>query len=70
MNTATTNVSKPVAQQTPKPSAHRFNLEVDGKVGHDTVKALQSWLGTVQDGIVSGQSNKQKKYLVKIWKRK
>ena len=64
MNTATTNVSKPVAQQTPKPSAHRFNLTIDGKIGHDTVKAMQSWLGTPQDGIVSGQSNRQKKYLI------
>ena len=66
MNTATTNVSKPVAQPTPKPTQvkHRFNLEVDGKIGHDTVKAMQSWLGTQQDGIVSGQSNRQKKYLI------
>lgn len=64
MNTATTNVSKPVAQQTPKPSAHRFNLENDGKIGHDTVKAMQAWLGTVVDGVVSGQSNRQKKYLI------
>jgi len=66
MNTTTTNVSKPVAQPAPKPTQpqHRFNLTIDGKVGHDTVKAMQSWLGTVQDGIVSGQSNKQKKYLI------
>ena len=48
----------------PAPVKHRFNLEVDGKIGHDTVKAMQSWLGTVQDGIVSGQSNRQKKYLI------
>ena len=39
-------------------------MEVDGKIGHDTVKAMQSWLGTQQDGIVSGQSNRQKKYLI------
>lgn len=66
LNTTTTNVSKPTSKPTPKPSAlaHRFNLTIDGKIGHDTVKALQSWLGTVQDGIVSGQSNKQKKYLI------
>lgn len=66
LNTTTTNVSKPVAQPTPKPSApaYRFNLKVDGKIGHDTVKAMQSWLGTVQDGIISGQSNRQKKYLL------
>lgn len=66
MNTTTTNVSKPVAQPTPKPAQpqHRFNLTIDGNVGHDTVKAMQSWLGTAQDGIVSGQSNKQKKYLL------
>lgn len=48
----------------PAPVKHRFNLEIDGKIGHDTVKAMQSWLGTVQDGIVSGQSNGQKKYLI------
>lgn len=66
LNTTTTNVSKPVAKPTPKPSAptHRFNLTIDGKIGHDTIKALQSWLGTVVDGVVSGQSNKQKKYLI------
>lgn len=66
MNITTTNVSKPVAQPTPKPSQpqHRFNLTVDGKIGHDTVKAMQSWLGTVVDGVVSGQSNRQKKYLI------
>ena len=69
MNTTTTNVSKPVAQPTPKPAQpqHRFNLTIDGKVGHDTVKAMQSWLGTVQDGIVSGQSNKQKKYFLLVF---
>lgn len=60
MNTTTTSVSKPAQ----KPSAHRFNLTIDGKVGHDTIKAMQSWLGTVVDGIVSGQSNRQKKYLI------
>ena len=48
----------------PTPVKHRFNLEVDGKIGHDTVKAMQSWLGTPQDGIVSGQSARQKKYLI------
>ena len=66
LNTTTTNVYKPVAQPTQKPSApaYRFNLKVDGNIGHDTVKAMQSWLGTVQDGVVSGQSNRQKKYLI------
>ena len=48
----------------PAPVKHRFNLEVDGKIGHDTVKAMQSLLGTVVDGVVSGQSNRQKKYLI------
>ena len=57
MNT-TTNVSKPAQPQ------HRFNISIDGKIGHDTIKALQSWLGTVVDGVVSGQSNRQKKYLL------
>lgn len=48
----------------PTPPAYRFNLKVDGKIGHDTVSAMQSWLGTVVDGVVSGQSNRQKKYLL------
>lgn len=66
LNTTTTNVSKPTAQPTPKPTQpqHRFNLTVDGLLGHSSVKAMQSWLGTPQDGIVSGQSNRQKKYLI------
>lgn len=62
MNTTTTSVSKPAPK--PTPVKHRFNLEVDGKIGHDTVKALQAWLGTQQDGIVSGQSKRQRKYLI------
>lgn len=62
MNTTTTTTN--TNTQKPTSVKHRFNLETDGKVGHDTVKAMQSWLGTVQDGIVSGQSNKQKKYLL------
>lgn len=56
------NTAQPT--QKPAPVKHRFNLEVDGKIGHNTVKAMQSWLGTVVDGIVSGQSNRQKKYLM------
>lgn len=52
------------APEKPKPPAYRFNLKVDGKIGHDTVSAMQSWLGTVVDGVVSGQSNRQKKYLI------
>lgn len=56
------NTAQPT--QKPAPVKHRFNLEVDGKIGHNTVKAMQAWLGTPQDGIVSGQSKRQRKYLI------
>ena len=38
-------------------------LEVDGKWGKATTKKLQKVLCTTQDGIVSGQKKKHKKYL-------
>lgn len=61
MNTTTTNVSKPVAQ--PTQPQHRFNLIVDGKVGHGTVKALQSFLNVgFSDGVLSGQLASTRKY--------
>lgn len=65
MNTTTTNVSKPTAQPTPKPAQpqHRFNLTVDGKIGHNTVKALQLFLNVgFNDGILSGQLASTRKY--------
>ena len=38
-------------------------LEVDGSWGKATTKACQKYLGTTEDGIVSGQSSANKKYL-------
>ena len=54
------------APEKPKPTTvkHRFNLKVDGLLGHDSVTAMQQWLGTVVDGVVSGQSTRQRKYLI------
>ena len=37
-------------------------LEVDGIGGTCTVRAMQRFFGTVQDGVLSGQSESQKKY--------
>lgn len=48
----------------PTPVKHGFNLKVDGLLGHDSVTAMQQWLGTVVDGVVSGQSTRQRKYLI------
>lgn len=42
---------------------HRFSLSVDGSLGPASVRALQSWLGTPMDGVVSGQPYSNKKYL-------
>lgn len=36
-------------------------LTVDGIIGHDSVIALQKWMGTYQDGEISGQLYNQKK---------
>lgn len=60
---ANTTVSKPTTPS-PKPtttvskptSTSKANLSVDGLWGQGTTKALQKYLGTVQDGIVSKQS--------------
>lgn len=65
MNTTTTTTNTNTPKPTPKPATvkHRFNLEVDGKIGHDTVKALQSFLNVgFNDGILSGQLASTKKY--------
>ena len=37
-------------------------LTVDGKGGNCTVRAMQRFFGTVQDGVVSGQNRNLKKY--------
>lgn len=54
-----TAVSTPAASS--KPTG--FNLAVDGALGTKSVKAMQTWLGTPVDGVVSSQSLKQKPYL-------
>ena len=38
-------------------------LDVDGSWGKNTTKACQKYFGTTEDGIVSGQSSANKKYL-------
>ena len=56
-NTAPTQTTQPT------PVKHRFNLTVDGKVGHNTVKALQSFLNVgFNDGLLSGQLASTRKY--------
>lgn len=60
--------------ESPKPTEppYKFHLKIDGWLGKESVKAMQSWLGTPVDGVVSGQSNRQKKYLINcvngVWK--
>ncbi len=50
--TSANNPSKP----TPKPSSKGAALDVDGKWGNSTTRALQKALGTPVDGILSGQN--------------
>ena len=52
-------IDKQTPMPTPKPSG---KLTVDGVGGTATVKALQKFLGTFQDGIISGQLENTKKY--------
>lgn len=47
------------------PAPQKANrLAVDGILGTESVKALQRWLGTPVDGVVSGQLNSCAKYLM------
>ena len=41
----------------------KTNLIVDGSLGTATVKAMQKWLGTTVDGVISGQAESNKKYM-------
>ena len=59
-NTSSSTVAKP---STSKPATASTKLEVDGSWGKLCTKASQRYLGTVQDGIVSGQPMWNKKYL-------
>ena len=54
---STVPVSAPAPQNTNR-------LAVDGILGTESVKALQRWLGTPVDGVVSGQLNSCAKYLM------
>lgn len=51
----------PTPTPTPTPSG---GLAVDGVWGPATTKAVQKWLGTTQDGIVSNQGTWNKQYLL------
>lgn len=58
-----TGASVPAATTTSKPTSTSISkIAVDGTWGPSTTKALQKQLGTVQDGIVSGQKTTLKKY--------
>lgn len=47
----------PVSKPAPAPVKPSINIKVDGYWGTDTTKALQKYLGTTVDGIISGQYN-------------
>lgn len=56
---------KPAPAPTPAPSPQKANrLAVDGILGTESVKAMQRWLGTPVDGVVSGQLGSCMKYLL------
>lgn len=57
--TPTPTPTPPTTTPTPTPSE---TITVDGKFGPKSVKALQKVLGTPQDGMISGQLSKLKKY--------
>lgn len=46
-----------------KTSGKASKLAVDGSLGTASVKALQKWLGTTVDGVISGQAESNKKYM-------
>lgn len=48
---------------TPAPTPAPTGITVDGKLGTASVKKMQKWLGTTQDGVVSGQRTSCKKYI-------
>lgn len=54
------NPSNPTTPSTPKPDTSKptpNRIEEDGWWGKDTTRRLQQYLGTPQDGVVSGQSS-------------
>lgn len=44
-------------------SSSASELTVDGVVGTDTIKAMQKWLGTTQDGVITGQTTNCRPYI-------
>ena len=46
-----------------KTSSKASKLAVDGLLGTASVKAMQKWLGTTVDGVISGQAEGNKKYM-------
>ena len=46
---------------TPTPSAPK-GIDQDGYFGHKSIMAMQKWLGTIQDGEISGQVKSLAKY--------
>lgn len=50
---------------TPTPSTKK-GLAIDGYFGSASVTAWQKWVGTVQDGVLSGQDTDDKKYVPAI----
>lgn len=53
--------AKPHAK--PAPKAKTAKLDVDGYFGPATIKALQRYLGTVVDGVISSQYRPNKRYI-------
>lgn len=64
-NTATT---KPQTATTPSVKVEDGKLTVDGAIGTKTVKRMQEFFGTMQDGIISGQKESLYKYFPSVEK--
>ena len=47
-------------------TTNKIKLTVDGSFGPNSIKRMQQFFGTTQDGIISGQSSYYKKYLTGI----
>lgn len=43
-----------------------YQIEVDGLFGYESTTKLQAWLGTYQDGIISGQTTVVKPYITNL----
>ena len=55
--------AKGKASKPEKTSGKASKLAVDGSLGTASVKAMQKWLGTTVDGVISGQAENNKKYM-------